>query len=484
MLRQLFQKLPLKIVGIGITAFNRVGPAYLLPGYEIICYKNSEDVPEIEKKCKVVVVERDFKEGLPRLNSLAILKHPGVQKYLKKQKEKIGLFLYKSTPRIEAVADENGWQIVANRSEIRDSYENKKIFREVLEKVGVEPVPGEILPIKEFNEQVFEKFQQKYGRKLVLQLPEVTKGGGRGNTFIDRKEDLHLFWEKVKKLGEDFEIKHVIIAKFIKGISPSITGCATRYGILTGVVQTQIVDIPEVINLKKGAGLFVGHDWSYRHYPSKVQLQAEKIARRFGEYIYQKGYKGIFGIDLLVEDGTDKVYACECNPRYTGSFPVYSMLQMALGEPSFDIFQLLEQLEIDYQMDLAKTDRLYKQKKEGSQLILYNQTEDYLEVGEGIRAGVWRVASGGLDFVRPGFAYENIKGSDELVLTDGVPRNGAVIRPGLRIMKLIFPKSILTKDGKAIDERTKLIVGEIYRRLKLKPKAPRGFLARFFGVGR
>lgn len=479
---RLFQNLSLKIVGIGITAFNRVGPAYFLPGYEIICYKNSWDVEEIEKKCRVIAIERDFKKDLKRLNSLAILKHPDVQQYLKQKNKKIGLFLYKSTKKIEKTADQLGWKIVANRSKIRDPYENKKIFREILEEVGVEPVPGEIVSIADFSKRIFEQCQRKYGQKLVLQLPEVTKGGGRGNTFIDKKEDLKLFWEKVRRLSRDFDIKNVIIAKFIKGISPSITGCATRHGILTGVVQTQITDIPEVINIQKGAGLFVGHDWSFRHYPEKIKKQAERIARRFGEYIYQKGYRGIFGIDLLIEQGTDKVYPCECNPRYTGAFPVYSMIQWKLREPSFDVFQLLEHLKIDYPMNFKKMDKLYKQKKEGSQLILYNKTDDYLKVGEGIRGGVWKTSNISLEFVRPDFAYEDIKDSDEFVLTDGVPRRGEVIRPGLRILKIIFPKRILTKDGKAIDERTKLIVKEIYRKLKLTHKKPQGFWQRLFGT--
>jgi len=482
-LKLLFPKLPLKVVGIGVTAFNRCGPSYFLPNYEIICYKNSADVAEIKKKCPVHSIRGDFRSDLKTLNSLEILRHPAVEKYLSSL-GKVGLFLYKSTANIEAIADKFGWKIIANRSSVRDPYENKKIFREILKKVGVEPVPGEIFKINQFDEKVFEEMQKKYGPKLVLRLPEVTKGGGRGNTFIDKKEDLPRFWQNVERLTPYFNIQHVIAVKFIKGVSPSITGCATRFGVLTGVVQTQILDIPEVINTQKGGGLFCGHDWSYRHYSDKVQKQAERIARRFGEYLYQKGYRGIFGIDLMVEEKTEKVYPIECNPRYTGAFPVYSMMQMSLGEPSFDVFQLLEHLKIDYQIDFKKIDRLYKQPKEGSQLILYNQTENYLQVKGEIKAGVYQANLKSqtlkLKFIRPGFAYEDIKNDDEFVLTDGVPRRGAVIRPGLRILKIIFPKTILTKDGKSIDRRTKLIVKDIYRRLKLKPKRDWAFWQRFW----
>ncbi len=468
--QQYFQKLALKVVGVGITAFNRVGPALFLPHYEMICYKNSWDVAEIKKKCAVRTIRDDFQSDLKKLNSLAILKHPAVAKYLQSL-GRIGLFLYKSTAKIEKLADKYGWQILTNRSAIRDPYENKKTFREVLAKVGVEPIPAKTIRLQDFNENVFTACQREFGQKLVLQLPEVTKGGGRGNTFISRAEELPRFWQKVKQLGDDFDLQYLIIAKFIQGISPSITGCITRHGILTGVVQTQITDIPEVINLQKGSGLFVGHDWSYRHYPDKIQKQADKLAKSFGGYLAKKGYKGIFGLDLLVEKDTEKVFACECNPRYTGAFPVYSMIQNQLGEPSFDVFQLLEHLNINYQMDFKKIDQQYKQPKQGAHLILYNQTDDYLKVGQGIRAGVYKINSK-VKFIRPGFAFEDIQGKDEFVITDGAPRRGDIIRPGLRILKILFPHSILAVDAKSIDERTKQIVKSVYRNLNLR-KYPR-----------
>lgn len=466
-----FKNLQQKIIGIGITAFNRVGPAYFLPDYQMICYKNSLDVDQIRKKCQVKTIKADFQSDLKKLNSLAILKHPGVQEYLKKI-DKVGLFLYKSTKKIEKVADQHGWQILTNRSETRDPYENKKVFREVLEKVGAELIPAKTIKLSDFNEKVFEECQKEFGSNLVFQLPEVTKGGGRGNTFISQKSDLVKFRQKVAKLGETFNLEHLIIAKFIESISPSITGCVTRHGVLTGVVQTQVMDIPEVINLKKGAGLFCGHDWSFCHYSSKIQQQADKIAKSFGSYLAKHGYKGIFGLDLLLEKGTDKIYACECNPRYTGAFPVYSMIQWQQNEPAFDVFQLLEHLNLDYQLDFKAIDAQYKQKKQGAHLIIYNQTEDYLKVGKDIQAGVWRLGKAGLEFLRQGFALEDIQEKSEFMITDGAPHQGDIIRPGLRILKILFKESILAPGGKGINQAIKKIVREVYQQLQLKQTLP------------
>ncbi len=466
-----FRNLKLKIVGIGVTAFNRVMPAFFLPDYRIVCYKNSQELKEIGKKCPVVSVERDFKRKVKRLNSFAILSHSDVQNYLKSLGP-LGIFVYKSSSKIEEICRQNGWRLIANPSRIRDPYENKKIFRETLEKIGIKPIPGEILKISEFNERALKKLQGKYGKDLVLKLPEVRQGRGKGNTFVSKPTDLERFWQKVKELGEIYDLKHLIVEKKIRGISPSITSCVTRFGILTGVVQTQITDIPEVIDVKKGGGMFIGHDWSFCHYPEKVQKLSRKIAKKFGEYLYQKGYRGIFGIDLIVEEGTNKVYPCECNPRYTGAFPVYSMIQLRGGEPPFDIFHLLEHLGLDYKMNFEEIQKLYWQKKEGAHLILYNRTSNWLKVEGEIKAGVYRLKEKELEFLRPGFSLLEIKNQEEFVLTDGVPFKGQIIKPNLRILKIIFPCRILEKEGKEIDNRTKKIVELVYQRLRLMPVAP------------
>lgn len=466
-----FENLPFMIVGVGVTAFNRVMPAFFLPDYRIVCYKNSRELGEIGKKCPVVSIERDFKRGVKRLNSLAILRHPDVLKYLKNLGV-LGIFVYKSSAKIEAVCKKNGWQLIANPPEIRDPFENKKIFREILVKLGLQPIEGQILKLAEFKEDIFKKMQEKYGQELVLKLPEVRQGGGKGNTFVKDVADLERLWRKVKDLSEDYELKNLIIERKIEGISPSITGCVTQFGILTGVVQTQIIDIPEVVDVKRGGGMFVGHDWSYQHYPEKIQKQARKIAQKFGEYLFKKGYKGIFGIDLIIERRTDRVYPCECNPRYTGAFPVYSMIQFKQGEPPFDIFHLLEHLKIDYQMDFQSVQQTYWQKKEGAHLVLCNRTANWVKIEGEIRAGVFQLGNEQIKFIRPGFSLLDIKNEDEFVLTDGVPFKGEVIKPNLRILKIIFPRQILTCDGKSLDERTKMIVKAVYDKLALRAVEP------------
>lgn len=457
------------IVGIGVTAFNRIGPAFFLNNFEIVCYKNGSDLASLEKLCKMTSIQRDFpQEDLERLNSLAILKHRGVSNYLKGKKE-VKIFVYRSTERIDQVCGENGWQPLANKAKIRDIYEDKKRFRQVGKKAKIGLIEGETLKVDDLDRKLLEVLKKKYGPKLVFQLTDMSRGGGSGTFFISQAQDFENFWRFVRKERKERELRNVNVTKYIQGIPSSITGCVTRFGVICSPIQTQIIDQPEVMGPTKRKGRFCGHDWQFRHYRGKLQNQAERIAKRLGEYMSKQGYKGIFGIDLIVDEREDRVYPVECNPRYTGAFPVYTMLQLQADEIPFEAFHLLEFLEIPYEVDVEEINRSYKSKKEGSHLVLYNRDRrNWVKAWESLPAGVYRFENGKLKFLREGFSIFDIKNQAEFVLTDGVPKEGDLVKPGLRCGKLIFTKGILGEDGR-LNQEVREIIRLIYQGLDLKP---------------
>ena len=154
-----------------------------------------------------------------------------------------------------------------------------------------------------------------------------------------------------------------------------------------------------------------------------------------------------------MEQGTNNVYVVECNPRYTGAFPVYSMMQHLLGEVPLDTFQLLEFMNIDYDMDFDWVNKMWKQPKYGSHLVLHNPfKKDWVRAEGGLVSGVYRLdRSGVLEYVRAGATYESLLDDDEFVLTDGCPSPSSVSKPRLRVGKLIFRRGALAHPGELTD---------------------------------
>lgn len=473
----LIKSLP-QIVGISPNAFSRVVPSNFLDKYSIVCFKERFETSYISRDLEVFSVQREYPNiKTKKTNAKEILSLPVVQEYI----ESFGspwILVYKSTPGIEKICKRFDWRIIGTPSHIRDKFENKKEFRECLVKAQVKPIEGEVLKVEEIDNRLYQSLKTKYAAtKFVFQIAEMTEGGGTGTSFIGSDSDFLNFIEKLKEkwLVRKKKIEFVTVTKFIEGTPSSIFACVTKYGILVGRVQTQLQDIPEVRITNEGSGLFCGHDWSYRNFSENIQNQAKEIARKLGELLLKEGFKGVFGVDLIV-DGQERVYPIECNPRLTDAFPVVSMIYLEKGIIPMDYFHILEHLGVDYDLDVEKTNQTYDTPLDGSQILLETKSSNWTLSEGGLKAGIYQVnTSGELSFVKEGYRYEHIENDSQYLVTEGVPFKGTIFKPSARVLRLVSRKSIL-KDKNKLNSEARMIIREIYNTLSLKEiETPEGF---------
>jgi len=370
-------------------------------------------------------------------------------------------------------------------------------------KAGLNIPGGETVWIDDLTEEKFDKFKQKLGERLVFQLTDYTIGGGLGTFFVETKQDLTEFMEfverrRVIRAEEGRVIEWVNVTERVEGRVGSIAGCATYYGTISNVLQNQIMDQPELAALKGRSGVWLGQDWQVR-FSEKAQLLAEEQVKKWGEYIYKKGYKGIFGLDVMVTD-EDEVVVIECNSRYTGAFPVLTMAQLNNKEMPIDVWHLLEWMGVEYEMDLEKVQEVYRQPKEGAFVILHNLEGKFVTPTRPVKAGVYALHSQGkackefstndihhsvigrgsetleIEWRRPGFSLMDIKSDDEFVLCDRVPTEEMVIKPAERLGRLVFKRRIVTDEGELLPE-TREVVKAIYDEFELSLiEKPEGML--------
>lgn len=457
------------VVGIGVTAFTRTGPSFLLPNYKIICFLETADLKSIRQSCPVYSLERNFKiRELKKQNTSSIMLQPRVYSFLQVLGPEISLLVYKSSKKVEKICQSLGIKILSSPSHIRDPFEDKKEFRILGKKAGIKLIPGKTLLIDDLDKEKFKEMVKRYGPDLVFQLTDYKVGGGIGTFFIRQLKDWQEFVAFVgRRRKEGRQLTWVNVTKFIKGISASISACVTKHGVLCGLVQTQLNDVAEATAFKGRSGVWCGHDWGWKQFSSEIQKKAEKIARRLGGFMAKKGYKGVFGVDLAIDEETREVWPVECNARYTGGFPVYSMMQISYNEPCFDVFHLLEFLEIDYQLDLKKMQQLYRQPKTGAHLVLRNQERKWVEVQGDLRGGIYKLEKGELVWQRPGFALQHLKDKDEFALVDRAAIKGRVLKPGERLVRVLFKDKIAASSNR-LTEKASLICKKIYQEYQLK----------------
>ena len=466
------------VVGIGAAnAFPLITPAYFLDKYAIACIRKRKDLDLIKKDFDVFCLEEDDPQNsaVPRTNPGELLKIDSTREFIQKFGKTL-LFSRKTTPGIQKFSKENHLKLLGNEKEIRDVYENKFYFRQTLIDCGLNPIPGAVAKFEDATWQWVQSLKEKFGNKIVLQAAELVYGGGVGTAFIENENDFNIYMERMKKIKYSPEvprnIQHIILTKFVEGTPSSVIGVSTKHGVICGSIQTQLQDIADVSYPGKGSGIYCGHDWSYKRYSEEIIAKVKKITKTFGTYIYKKGYKGIFGLDLLIDENKNEVFPVECNPRYTDALPVLSLLAKKKQLTPLEYYHFAEHMGIEYELDVDDLSSEYLEGFEGSQILLMSKTDKPTTNHGELEAGIYIFENGKLKFQRHSYYPGDIKDNGEFLLTDGVPYKGTYFKKMARIMRVIFPISVLMGDKK-LKPHISEIVNQIYTDLDFRQTNPR-----------
>jgi hypothetical protein len=179
------------------------------------------------------------------------------------------------------------------------------------------------------------------------------------------------------------------------------------------------------------------------------------MASVVGSELASHGYKGIFGLDLIVTP-ENEVYAIEINARLTGYSHVISDLQYCEGKIPFMLLHLFEMG--NYKYEVTNTEALpsiSQYNKPASLLIVNNPLEEDLTLTQYIAPGIYRYKRDKVEFVRPGYSLADLKKDDEIILSCRYNK-GDVIRSGKRIVKIMKFGETMSK-GKLTPKSRKLV---------------------------
>jgi predicted ATP-grasp superfamily ATP-dependent carboligase len=477
--KEFFKQVKTPIFGAGVYAFDRLGPEKIIDNYRILCLRYTLDSQIIEEEIETFSLEKGMgtKHIREPRNATTVLKLPLTKKYLDKF-ENPAIIVLKASSKMEKICQENGWRLIANSTSFgKKMFENKVNFRRISEQIKLAVPPGGIVPVDKLN---YEHSLEKHGLPFVVQHP--TKGGGKGTFFINSRDD---FDKAVKKLegkwkpkGEsenEEEVKYemvteAIVVQYIRGPSPSITGCVTKHGVLSTNLQYQVIDAPELYNSERGSGLFCGHDWTSSRFTEEINRQAYQSVEKIGRYFKKMGYRGIFGIDFVLDEKSKKLYVIECNSRLLGSFPTINMVQSLNNEPLIIGFHILEFLNIDCQIDVGQVNSLMRQNnKIGAQIIPHNLTNRWTRNHKQIKAGVFKLKKDRLEYLRPGYDLKHLKDKKEFVLTDGIQIKNSPFSPNRRLGRVLTLERVLDDSGRELNPWAKQIAIAMHQALDLKP---------------
>jgi len=325
-----------------------------------------------------------------------------------------------------------------NSPTIAHAYENKRYFRDEFADLIRMP-EYEIRYMNELDRAAsYKDLAERYGDFM---LQDEESSGSKGTYAIQSADD---YVEAVKSLKKFSRGRTIVVSKFVHGETCSIQACITKYGIFSGGIQKQLIDAPELCKPKlagasKWCGGEVGTD-----VPDIVQFKAQEMASIVGSELASHGYKGIFGLDLIVTP-ENEVYAIEINARLTGYSHIISDLQLKEYKIPFMLLHTLELGNYNYEVTNDEAlPSISRFANPASLLIVNNPLEEALSLEHHIRPGIYKQKGGKVQFVRESFSLTDLKGEDELLIMCR-HNQGEAVESGKRILKI-------TKLGKTMNK--------------------------------
>lgn len=260
---------------------------------------------------RIILSEKN--EGTPEL----------LEKYfeeIKKLDKDPEIIVFKNSSQIERFIKERGWKLLNPSAKLIEKFEHKLNQYKWLKQIkGINVPMTEIAELKKFD---FEEIKKNIGTPFVLQYNLGHTGSG--TKIVGNMETL----EEEKAKYPDREARAV---QLIKGDSLTLNACVLENEVSVGSISLQLTGISGLTDVKLAT---VGNDWAYitNNIKKNERENIVEVAIKIGRAMQKAGWKGLFGLDVIIETDTRDVYVIEINARQAASASFETRLRNIMKE--------------------------------------------------------------------------------------------------------------------------------------------------------
>lgn len=241
------------------------------------------------------------------LDTHELLAQPEIKKFINSLTNP-RLVVFKNTPLIEKICHDNNWTLLNPEAALASTIEEKISQLEWLGDLQKFLPPHKIILGKELEWRK-ENFIVQFNRAHT----------GSGTLLIKSQKD-------VDEIRTKFPERPIRVTKFIDG--PALTSNNIVWGseVLHGPIMYQITGLSPFTQNQFAT---IGNDWELGN---KMLNDAEwenfkKIVEEVGKKLAHDGWRGLFGIDAILDSKTGAIYLIEINARQPASTTYESELQ-------------------------------------------------------------------------------------------------------------------------------------------------------------
>lgn len=384
--RLFFHRNERPIYFISATNFNLAGMDEWVQHFKHINYIDCYDGRHPNVFVPKEVILHDEFESIEDINNY-LLEHKEVIDYIKGRGGKpVAVFLM-FDQKTEELCKELGVEVWFPSASLRSRCDNKMETVRIGNKAGVPSVPNALSRVESYEHLRKLTAETGIGHDLVIQ----TAFGDSGHTtfFIANEEQ----WKKhADEIMGESEVK---IMKRINCRGSTLEACVTRCGTIVGPLLTEVVGQKELTPYKGG---WCGNEVFPGAFTEAVRARAREYAFKFGNQLWQEGYRGYFDLDFLIDQDSGEVYLGELNPRVCGASPMTNHAAFAHADMPLFLFHLLEFSGVDFDIDVEAINARWANPAfidSWSQLVI-KYTEDNVDiVTQAPPSGIWRLSDDG-----------------------------------------------------------------------------------------
>src|SRR3989344_4672702 len=230
------------------------------------------------------------------------------------------LLLFKPNRQVETICKQNRWNLLNPSADLAERVEAKISQTRWLSDLA-RYLPS--FAIRTCKELRFD------GEPIIVQFNH--SHSGLGTILLDSNE-------KLEYLMSNFPDRPVRITRFVKGPMITSNNIVAGERVLLGSISYQITGLPAFTDNPFAT---VGNDWGLgtKLATGSIRDDFNEIVHAVGKRLSREGWRGCYGVDAIIEEGTNKIYLIEINARQTASVSFESQIQKSLsisGVTSFE----------------------------------------------------------------------------------------------------------------------------------------------------
>lgn len=358
------------------------------------------------------------------LDTDELLSRPEVHAFISDSK----VVVFKNTTRIERVAQQNNIDLINPSAKLATQIEEKISQVTWLGNLACHLPPHSI---QELSQVTYD------GKPFILQFNHAHTG--TGTILITKKEQL-------SELQEKFPNRPVKRATFVEGMVYTLNICVLSTGaIYLGNISYQITGLAPFTNNPFAT---IGNDWGLaeKTLTQDQKKHIEKLGKDIGLRMAESGWKGLFGIDVILSSKTGEVFLLEINARQAASTTFESEQQRLSGDETlFDLH--LVALSGESTNDTPQLPKVH-----GAQIILRRTSKaeelpnDFIQLvrKSGLNIITYETGDLGSDLVRIQSTKSLMK--DPVTFAEEISRH----LPALRSKNIIYRYNNLAIGGKHV----------------------------------